>query len=359
MYIMADLKYAKGLTDNNLIEVKKEIVLCEIKWDPKRSSLFIYPDFSKNEPYMLEIDDDSRNIYYYWIENASEQVSDTIRFKEFQLKQDLRKRQSLLKTKDLQKIKFDIPPNNEIHFHIFIEILTANYFEADNLFIQYYIDLPENWRIHDDDKLKLSGVTQSAKTRTIRTDKYDIYDSVAMFGYPFQLTFIYNYKNFDQSLGLLHCPTIYFEIISKDTWNRYRTEGYAYKTIPINQFGTQHCSLQCIYIKPRTRWGELHHFFIGGCSELDDITWLGTPTNHQEDMTINKFGVITEGTGMIDIKFQVLHHSQAFIKAKQQSVEQAKDHFLHTHSVIKSINEVLKAFKKARDQMNEARKTLY
>lgn len=69
--------------------MKKEVILCEIKWDPKRSSLFIYPDFSKNEPYMLEIDDDSRNIYYYWIENASEQVSDTIRFKEFQLKQDV------------------------------------------------------------------------------------------------------------------------------------------------------------------------------------------------------------------------------------------------------------------------------
>jgi hypothetical protein len=33
-------------------------------------------------------------------------------------------------------------------------------------------------------------------------------------------------------LELPHFPTIMIEVLSLDTWNRFRTEGYTYLTIP-------------------------------------------------------------------------------------------------------------------------------
>lgn len=70
---------------------------------------------------------------------------------------------------------------------------------------------------------------------------------------------------------------IYFEIVSKDSWSRYRTEGYTYKILPINNLGLQKYTLQCLRLTDTTPFGKRQDFFIGGCSILDDITWLAIP----------------------------------------------------------------------------------
>ena len=40
--------------------------------------------------------------------------------------------------------------------------------------------------------------------------------------------------------GFIHWPILFFEVLSIDTWERYRTEGYGYVTIP-NKPGTEDC----------------------------------------------------------------------------------------------------------------------
>ena len=47
----------------------------------------------------------------------------------------------------------------------------------------------------------------------------------------FMLLFIQK-KKLISELELPHFPTIMIEVLSLDTWNRFRTEGYTYLTIP-------------------------------------------------------------------------------------------------------------------------------
>lgn len=43
------------------------------------------PDFSKGKPYLLQVENDTTKNYFYYIENASEQMADDIVLKENQM----------------------------------------------------------------------------------------------------------------------------------------------------------------------------------------------------------------------------------------------------------------------------------
>lgn len=79
----------------------------------------------------------------------------------------------------------------------------------------------------------------------------------------------------------LNSPYIYFEVVSKDTWSRYRTEGLTYKALPILQPGVHVYDLQCLRVTTGKPSGELRRFFIGDCSSYNDITWTGIPRDLQ------------------------------------------------------------------------------
>lgn len=52
--------------------IKYEHVICALKFDEEKRVLKVYPDFSKDVPYHLEIDKESPKNYYYFIEHVSE-----------------------------------------------------------------------------------------------------------------------------------------------------------------------------------------------------------------------------------------------------------------------------------------------
>lgn len=43
------------------------------------------PDFSSGKPYILQVENDSAKNYFYYIENASEQMTDDVILKENQM----------------------------------------------------------------------------------------------------------------------------------------------------------------------------------------------------------------------------------------------------------------------------------
>lgn len=77
------------------------------------------------------------------------------------------------------------------------------------------------------------------------------------------------------------CPLIYFQVISRDSWERYRSEGLSYKFIPIFEPTTYEFTAQCIRICPKFPAGELRRYFIGDYFNIDDISWVGLPKEHQ------------------------------------------------------------------------------
>ena len=59
---------------------------------------------------------------------------------------------------------------------------------------------------------------------------------MAYFSYPFDVELCYRHEEVGQDGDnpelLPQWPQIFLEVLSIDTWQRYRTEGYGYLTIP-------------------------------------------------------------------------------------------------------------------------------
>lgn len=81
-----------------------------------------------------------------------------------------------------------------------------------------------------------------------------------------------------------------------------------------------------------------------------------------QDKVINKFGINTVGTGSLKVRFNVLHQSQAFLDKFAGDGFKNREGMifdkLKASSLIKSVEEVLQAFKKARKNMLEARQQI-
>jgi Meckel syndrome type 1 protein len=241
---------------------------------------------------------------------------------------------------------FVLPPKNKLQVNLFFEILWAKQFEYDTIYVQYFIDLPSDWSCEDDSQLQ--GITQTCHTKGE--------ESLAHFGHVFDVVLDYNIEELDKR-GIPKSPYVYFEIISKDNWSRYRTEGLTYKNLPVAKPGNYRFELQCFRLIPESISGQLRRFFIGDCSSYSDITWIGLPKDY-EGSVLNKYGANTVGTGQIGVRMNVVHQSQAFLDKYKENSDENREIFekLNSSSLVKSVEQVLQAFKRARKNMIAARK---
>lgn len=81
-------------------------------------------------------------------------------------------------------------------------------------------------------------------------------------------------------VGIIGAPYIYFEVISKDTFDRFRTEGITYTRLPVYA-GLFDFRLNCLRILPNNLSSNLRRFFIGDYMNYDDVTWFGLPKEHE------------------------------------------------------------------------------
>lgn len=85
-------------------------------------------------------------------------------------------------------------------------------------------------------------------------------------------------------IGFPDFPYIYFEVVSRGSWDRYRCEGLTYHCLPIAKPGSYKYSLPCFRLSDGVK-GELRRFFIGDCSNYNDITWVGLPKSIEVSKT--------------------------------------------------------------------------
>jgi Meckel syndrome type 1 protein len=73
---------------------------------------------------------------------------------------------------------------------------------------------------------------------------------------------------------------------------------------------------------------------------------------------LNKYGANTVGTGQIGVRMNVVHQSQAFLDKYKENSDENREIFekLNSSSLVKSVEQVLQAFKRARKNMIAARK---
>ncbi|NXY37713.1 MKS1 protein, partial [Pomatorhinus ruficollis] len=345
MYIMGDLgPYGK------LGNREYENVLCTIKVDGN-GVITVKPDFTGTKgPYRIELEGEKREVWEYTIENASAQVQPEEEEREQRVFRDLYGRHKDYLS-GLVGTDFEMPLPGTLRFFVNGEIVSAQGYEYDNLYVHFFLELPNQWS--SSPFQQLSGVTQICATKT------EGWDNVAYFCYPFTVEMFYT----QEDEGVFPC---YSEILRSHCSHHAvcplgneRAEGNVSAQL-------SSCPWPGVHMLTIPTWrpvdlgtvAEMRRFFIGGSPELEDLTYIRIPSTFK-GKRLSRFGFRTETTGSVTFRLYCLQQSKAFLEnsALRQRMQSVLDR-LGGFSQQSSVYNVLEAFQRARRRMQEARESL-
>lgn len=310
MHIMADL------------EVK--ILLFTIKYRQSDGLFLVYPDFNEAQnSYYIEIDQNSKQIYTYFLENISGINKKTIK----QHKKEESLRNVNKETCDvMNKFKFFSRDVSQIHMPLcriilLIEIISAKNFDSDSLHVEYKVKLPKFLKVSEG---SLEGSTHSSFKNNNQWH----------FGYGFCISLGIE-DEFTISSIDLEKITIIFNVVTIDSlWKRERHEGVAILNLPIKSLKKNfHYDLRCLrYVKNgKGLLDMLERFFLGGIRALND-------SNHDiRDVSLNLYGNTTLSAGSLDVKIQVIRENKS-------------SYSINTR--LRSIDDIIDSYRKAKEKLN-------
>jgi Meckel syndrome type 1 protein len=180
----------------------------------------------------------------------SEEAKEKLVFEEFF------KRLQISRQEALPFPKFDMIPTMQLKYYARCEISRIVDFNCDFVFIEYIVNAGKNWKL---DNGNTQGVTQIATC-----EKDSKYQSFANFSFPLEICLIG--KDVDQKF---ENPLIYLKVLSLDSLNRQRVEGYGCCELDIDP-GCLELEIKCW--KPKLHFqSELKSFFLGGSPDLLDL----------------------------------------------------------------------------------------
>ncbi|XP_023228686.1 Meckel syndrome type 1 protein-like [Centruroides sculpturatus] len=342
MYLMADL----NPLDEEDLRKENEVLLCAINID-SNNVITVSPDFCKRGEF-YETHNDKREVFRYSVEHASPLISAEERQREKDLMAKVYDRHTELVSACLDG-DFKLPPPQTFGVFLFGEIVSARDFELDNLYVHYFFELPENWQMRDE--RQIAGVTHTCATTTERRD------DVAYFSFPFEAEFIYKVTNVTGREMMPKWPQLFLEVVSFDRWKRYCVEGYTHMVLP-SEPGSYSMNLATWRPITHDNIGNLRRFFIGGSTELEDITYTGVLTKSEENQ-MSHLGFETQSSGSVNIRLNIVHQSEIFaMEHRELRKKGGLLNHLDATSIKSSISVVLSAFQRARSRMLAARSGL-
>lgn len=138
MHIMGDLGPSGklGLKEN-------EYILCTIKADGN-GVITIKPDFNNNRgAYRLETQGEKREVWRLYLENASSDIHAEEKEREQRMYRDLYTRHKDY-LNSLVGQDFEMPPPGILRLIVNGEIVSAQGYEYDNLYVHFFLDLPNS-----------------------------------------------------------------------------------------------------------------------------------------------------------------------------------------------------------------------
>jgi len=141
MYIMADLS-----PSNRPATRDDEHILCVIKIDAN-GQITLKPDLTKDLPYRIETFDQAKEVFEYTIKDVSEQMSRLEKQQESKLLEELYDRHAEVMASQTGMELYPQPAMNELIYFVFGELVGARNFEYDDLYVEFFVDLPERWII--------------------------------------------------------------------------------------------------------------------------------------------------------------------------------------------------------------------
>ncbi|XP_048582858.1 Meckel syndrome type 1 protein isoform X2 [Nematostella vectensis] len=321
MHIMADL--AQDISKST---PQDEYTLCTIKIDIN-GQILVKPDFNGGHlGYRIETQTESRDVYEYMIEHCSQAMTSDQKEQEIKSFNELYNRHALyLQSQIGQEFESVIEPG-VLRLDLFGEIEWT--FEGSPI---------------------MSGVTHTCNVKAYGED------DVAHFCFPFEYSLVYDARHSPDAF--VKWPLLFVEVMSLDSWERHRTEGYGYTVIP-NKAGSHEIVINTWRPIGNGPVPELRRFFIGGSPELEDPTYPQQPVATEEKV-LSKFYFRTATSGSVTIRLNVVQQCQAFMESKK-SKKHARtllDRLGGTRA-LDSLGQVMDAFQRARKRMISARETL-
>uniref|UniRef100_A0A669F0U6 MKS transition zone complex subunit 1 n=1 Tax=Oreochromis niloticus TaxID=8128 RepID=A0A669F0U6_ORENI len=257
MHIMGDLG-----PSGRLGQKENECLLVTIKTDGC-GTVIVKPDFNKGkEPYRIVTEGERREVWRLTVENVSGSMKPEDKVREQNMYKDLyiRHKEYL---NSLVGQDFEMPPLGILRYMMNGEIVSAQGFEYDNLYIHFFMELPNNWSSRPFQSM--SGVTQTCRTKTLGKE------NVAFFSYPF---------NFEA-----------FYMTEKESDRKHTMTCHTWRPL---QMGTV---------------SALRRFFIGGSPELEDHSYVRIPGTFKGER-LSRFGFCTETTGSVTFNLNCIQQAR-------------------------------------------------
>ncbi|TRY71762.1 hypothetical protein TCAL_09722, partial [Tigriopus californicus] len=337
-------------TGHGSSEVNKEgtyFDLCVIKYS-SNGVLEIAPDFSRDKrPYRVEMDvKGEKLVYEYWIEHASTNMSYEDQIGEHQMLGNFYATQIQPLLKDVGDV-FEIPPEKCFRLVLNGEIVSAENFEYDGLFIHYFVELPPGWS--NTEESQLFGITHTSRTTPDPETNLD----TAHFSHTFEIDLYFDINRFDvYKESLPNWPQIFVEVISVDSWSRVRTEGYGSMALPF-MAGSYDLKIDTWRPVLPNLSNDLRRYFIGGTPELEDLAYAGVPGD-LDGPILSRFGLRTVSTGRVRLRLNLIHQAKAFLNEKNRNPRISLFDRLGSASLFNSVQAVLEAFHQARSRFQKA-----
>jgi hypothetical protein len=269
----------------------------------------------------------ARAQYEYTLTNAAEVVNREVaeELKKIEAEQ-VRRELTELSNRIGDRFDRGAEGDDQLRLFAFCEIISAQKFDSDDLYVQYQFALPVqggwSWPPEWDKKeveRRRSGSTQVSHigytgglADVDAQDGTSVVYPVAHFGHPFELQCIAEEKKGKDVLMTGDWPQLFFEVGSCGCWGRHYIEGYGYASIP-RRPGTY--ELEVHTWKPRGSIRDrMTDYFLGGARHLaDHVNYSAHPNPADRGPFLNKYGFVTETSGKVRSFFLFLFSSLFFL----------------------------------------------
>ncbi len=191
--------------------------------------------------------------------------------KEMMLFTEFYRKQAEAKVSLVLSSDFDlIPEPFNMRMVVSGEICAAWDFDANVVYVQYQLLLPSDWR-SDSEKYADGVITQGCTQFSLGMPGSDG-KTYYRFGLPLELSLLATCT----ADSLTKTPKIVLKVVSVDCYDRHQIAGYGYVDLP--SVPGAH-TIEVATWKPELEVeNRLKTYFVGGCPELDDMTYpLLTP----------------------------------------------------------------------------------
>lgn len=267
----------------------------------KGGELEIQPDFTNKETtFYHSFESLYGDMWRYEVENVKEVPKKKLNM--LRMQQQDAERFRLERFRNQVGDEFtNMPLWDEINANIFAEVVSAERFTAEKLYVELFVGLPTGWTPRPGSD---AYITQhEVSTQFSRCNAHNSNEAKWHFGFPFELEL-----HRTRGASMIRWPRIYMCVSSVDSWQRHRAEGYGYVDVPC--FPGMH-DLRVHTWRPQGTIRErMMDFYLGGALQLGSVSYPPL-AGKLPGRVMNQYGFQTEGSGFVNIRMHtVVQHSR-------------------------------------------------